>query len=136
MRGTFRLSRWYLLTGAVATMVGALLYVAGVKRRRARTKFVRSGAMRIAAFTPAGDVVSARCHGTDLQVTYLAKSIRRRSASFDISVTAPAECAGTVTIPADWGTMSCCVSTMLSRFPLPDVQRSHPAGVQPAPRRK
>ncbi len=106
LRGTFRLSRRCLLLSAVLTLLGALLYLVGVKNEGERdnttkTQHVRAGTLVVVPGSPVADDFPGKCVNKDLSVTYFGESTPNATESFKVTVSAPEECAGTYTIPGN-----------------------------------
>ncbi len=104
LRGTFRLSRRCLLFGAILTLLGALLYIVGVKDEdqnedATTNRHVRAGTLVVARGSPVADELAGKCVDTSLSVTYFGEATPKVTDSFTVTVTAPEECAGTYTIP-------------------------------------
>lgn len=109
LRGTFRLSRTYLLLGAILTLVGALFYIAGVKdagedSSGKSSSVVRSGTLVVAPGTPAADEFRTKClKPTVLAVNYFSESAPKLADDFEIVVSAPEDCADDYSIPGGRG---------------------------------
>ncbi|QYG93458.1 hypothetical protein HC251_14190 [Iamia sp. SCSIO 61187] len=102
MRGTFRAARSTLLLGSVATLVGTLLYLAGIKGApdNLLASTVRFGSIEVGDGMVTAEELDEECVDQELEVAYFGD---RPGAGDDyaISVVAPKECEGVYTVEGD-----------------------------------
>ena len=107
LRGKFQLSRALLLLGAVLTLFGALLYIAGVKSDGSNSDMteVRTGTLVVAENTTAADAFEKKpdCVGRELNVLYVGDSTPAQSEEFTVTVNSPDVCRGDYKIPSNRG---------------------------------
>ena len=119
VRGTFRLSRPVLLIGAMAALVGSLVYLTDVKEDPAQA-VVRAGSLRVAENTSSADELLPVCVGVDLRVLLFAAATPATGTELEVTITDPQACRGSVTFPAGW------VAGDITLVPTPAVKVPEP----------
>ncbi|MEM9516080.1 MAG: hypothetical protein AAGA42_14605 [Actinomycetota bacterium] len=109
IRGTFRSSRFWLLTGAILTLLGTILYLSDIKGDDdSESKSSGSGielllpaTLELSANDDAFVAVSAECKGVELGVLLGSLEVPGPRDAYDVVVVSPAACVGNYAIPKD-----------------------------------
>lgn len=101
LRGKFRLSRRWLLAGAVITLFGVVGFVTGVKHDDPTEQIVRSGTLVVAGGTGTADGVKTACVGIELDVVLWQEEFPAADEAYTVTVTDPEMCVGLIEIPGD-----------------------------------
>jgi hypothetical protein len=112
MRGTFRLARLLLTGAAVLTLVGGVLYASALPGADAGggsepvRRIAVPATVRVNPGSTAAKHLDAACLDRDLAALYTGGSVPPRTGPFTATITAPAACAGQLTVGADEGSLT------------------------------
>ena len=109
LRATFRSARLWLIIGALATLLGGVLYLGGVtqttdageeKSTTATQTPGIAGQLRLPRSAPAFASLPQACLDSELEVRVFAVTVPGPTDAYEVTVLSPAECVGKMSIPA------------------------------------